>query len=284
MDEYRAGSLQAWTAVAPDWAQLIERIDRQLRSGADWILEALSLRQGERVLELACGPGTLSMMAADAVGREGEVICSDFSQAMVSVARERMTAQGLAAEGRSGIEFRVMDAEAMDLADASIDAVACRMGYMLMADPEAALRETARVLAPGGRVALAVWAQAEANPWAALPMKAIAGKLDLPAPPPDAPGLWSLADERRLRAALQDAGLGSIEIEALEDTVEFDSAEEWIEVTRRLAGPLRALFANLDDEVRAAIEQDMRDAAKQYESADGRVTMPERMLAACARR
>jgi SAM-dependent methyltransferase len=279
VDDYRAASLQGWSTVAPDWAQLTDRIDRQLGPAADWIIDALALAPGERVLELAGGPGTVSMLAARAVGPGGHVIYSDFAEPMVEVARGRLSTEGL-----SSVECRVMDAEAIDLPDVSVDAVACRMGYMLMADPAVALRETARVLAAGGRVALAVWAEAAANPWAALPMQAIAAHLQAPPPPPDAPGLWSLADETRLRAALEGAGFESITVEALDASVEFDSAKQWIETTRRLAGPLRALFSSLDEDAREAIEQRMLEAAKPYEQPDGRVCMPERMLLASARR
>lgn len=279
MDDYRAASLQGWSTVAPDWAQLIDRVDRQLGPAADWILDALALAQGERVLELAGGPGTLSMLCAQAVGPSGHVIYSDFAEPMVEVARARLSAEGI-----SSVECRVIDAEAIDLPDGCVDAVACRMGYMLMADPATALRETARVLGDGGRVAFAVWAEAAANPWAALPMQAIASHLNAPPPPPDAPGLWSLADEGRLRSMLEAAGFESIRVEPRDARVEFDSAQQWIETTRRLAGPLRALFASLDEDARATIEQRMLDAAKPYEQPDGRVFMPERMLLAYARR
>lgn len=279
MEDYRAASLQGWSTVAHDWARLVDRIDRQLGSAADWILDSLALSPGERVLELAGGPGTLSMLAARAVGPNGHVTYSDFAEPMVEVARQRLSAEGL-----STVECRTIDAEAIDFPDASVDAVACRMGYMLMADPGAALQETARVLAPGGRVALAVWAEAAANPWAALPMQAIASHLQTPPPPPGAPGLWSLADETRLRGMLGQAGLESIKVEPRDASVEFDSAEQWIETTRRLAGPLRALFASLDDDAQAAIEQRMLEAAKPYEQPDGRICMPERMLLAYARR
>ncbi len=279
MDDYRAASLQGWSTVAPDWAQLLDRIDRQLGPAADWILDSLALSPGERVLELAGGPGTLSMLAARAVGPSGHVTHSDFAEPMVDVARERLSAEGL-----SSVECRVIDAEAIDLPDGSVDAVACRMGYMLMADPAAALRETARVLAPGGRVALAVWAEAAANPWASLPMQAIASHLQAPPPPPDAPGLWSLADEARLRGMLEAAGFESIRVEPRDASVEFDSAQQWIDTTRRLAGPLRALFSSLDEDARAEIERRMLDAANPYETPDGRVSMPERMLLAYARR
>jgi enediyne biosynthesis protein CalE5 len=278
VDDYRAASLHGWSSVATDWARLIDRIDRQLRAAVDWMIDALALEPGERVLELAGGPGTVSMMAARAVSPGGHVIYSDFAEPMVDAARER-----LQAEGAPGVEYRVIDAETIDLPDASVDAVACRMGYMLMADPAAALRESARVLAPSGRIALAVWSDAASNPWGALPMQAVASQLGAPPAAADAPGLWALADEARLRGLLEDAGFQSIRIEKLDDAVEFESAEQWIEVTRRLAGPLKALLANLDDDTRGAIEAHMREAANPYELPDGRISMPEQMLAATAR-
>ncbi len=277
MDDYRSASLNAWSTVAPDWAQLTDRIDRQLGPAADWIIQALALQPGESVLELAGGPGTLSMMAARAVGSGGHVLYSDFAEPMVDAARAR-----LAAEGLTWVDCRRVDAEAIDLPEDSVDAVACRMGYMLMAEPAVALRETARVLKGGGRLALAVWGDAASNPWAAVPIREIAGHLSLPAPPPDAPGLWSLSGEGRLGAELEDAGFVSVQVETLDGTTEFDSADHWIEMTRRLAGPLRTLWENLDEPTRAAVEQLIRAAAGPYEGDDGRLAVPERMLVASA--
>jgi SAM-dependent methyltransferase len=278
MDDYRAASLHSWSSVATDWAQLTNRVDRQLRAAADWMIDELALEPGQRVLELAGGPGTVSMMAARAVSPGGHVIYSDFAEPMVDAARERL--QG---DGAPSVEYRVIDAESIDLPDASVEAVVCRMGYMLMADPAAALRESARVLAPGGRIALTVWSDPEANPWGALPLQAVVSALGAPPAPADAPGLWALADEARLNGLLEDAGFRSIRIEKLDDAVEFDSAEQWLEVTRRLAGPLKALLGNLDDDTRGAIEERIRESAKPYELPDGRISMPEQMLAASAR-
>ena len=277
MDEYRSASLKAWSTVAPDWAQLSDRIDRQLGPAAHWIIDALALQPGESVLELAGGSGTLSIMAARAVGPSGSVLFSDFAEPMVEAARERLSAEGL-----TWVDCRRIDAEAIELPDDSLDAVACRMGYMLMAEPAVALRETARVLKGGGRLALAVWGDRASNPWAALPIREIAAHLSLPTPPPDAPGLWSLSEESRLREVLDGADFVSVEIEAVDGTSEFDSADHWIEMTRRLAGPLRVLWEGLDEPTRAEVEQLIRDAAAPYEGADGRVSLPERMLAASA--
>jgi SAM-dependent methyltransferase len=220
------------------------------------------------------------MLAAQAVAPGGRVIHSDFSEAMVEVARARVDQAGV-----DRVEFRVIDAEQIDLPDGAVDAVICRMGYMLMADPAAALRETQRVLAPDGRVGLAVWSTAEANPWAALAMRAVGAELGTPPPPPDAPGtLWSLADPARLTGLMEDARLRAIDTELLDATLEFESAEQWIDTTRRLAGPLRALFANVDDDTRVAIERRMRELAEPYIQPDGGVSMPQQMLVAAARK
>jgi len=198
---------------------------------------------------------------------------------MVEVARERFRSEGLAE-----IESRVIDAEQIDLPDGSMDVVVCRMGYMLMADPAAALRESATVLAPGGRLALAVWTNADSNPWAALPMQAVMSELSAPPPPPDAPGMWSLGDRQRVEGLLSDAGLEGVRLEILDDRAKYESAAQWVEATRRLAGPLRALFANLEESVRQAIERRMVELAAPFEQPDGRLVMPEQMLVASARR
>lgn len=279
MEDFRAASLQSWSSVAVDWGELISRVDRQLHRAADWMLEAAAPQPGDRVLDLAGGPGTMSMIAARSVGADGAVIGTDFSEQMVEVARARARAEGL-----EQIDFRVMDAEAIDLPDGAVDVVLCRMGYMLMADPATALAESARVLDRGGRLALAVWAEPEANPWAAVPMRALMEHLGAPGPPPGAPGLWALAEEERLRGLLTAAGLGAVTTEVLDDRIEYESAEDLMDVTGRLAGPLKALLAGLDDEARAAITAGVAEGLDPFRREDGSLLVPARMLVASARR
>jgi SAM-dependent methyltransferase len=277
VDDYRAASLQGWSSVAPDWGELTERVDRQLLPAAEWIIGAVSPRSGDRVLELAGGPGTVSILIAPLVAPEGSVRHSDFSEEMVKVAQERFRSEGV-----EGVQSQVMDAERIDLPDGSMEVIVCRMGYMLMADPAAALRESGRVLAAGGRLALAVWTDAPSNPWASLAMQTVAAELNLPPPPPDAPGLWALGDQHKVEGLLRDAGLDEIRVEVLDGEVEFDSSQQWVEATRRLAAPLRALFANIDEGTREAIERRIVERAAPFEQPDGRVAMPQQMLVASA--
>jgi SAM-dependent methyltransferase len=111
------------------------------------------------------------------------VISTDFAPEMVDVARRQSEARGL-----TNVEHRVLDAERMDLDDDSVDGVVCRWGYMLMADPAAALRETRRVLRDGGRLAFAVWGAPDRNPWVAVPGMTLVQRGHMPPPEPGAPG------------------------------------------------------------------------------------------------
>jgi len=192
--------------------------------------------------------------------------------------------QRLAQEGATNVEARMMDAEAIELGDGAVDVVLCRMGYMFVPDPAAALRETARVLAPGGRLALAVWSDAGSNPWVAVPVQAIMQHLEAPPPPPGAPGVFALADEQRLGGLLEQAGLEHATIEALDGEVRYDSLENWFELTQRLAGPVRALLASVDQAGLERIKQSWRESAAAYEQSDGAYVVPGRMLVASARR
>jgi SAM-dependent methyltransferase len=168
-----------------------------------WMVDAVSPRPGERVLELAAGLGETGMLAAELVAPMGGVIISDQAEAMLEGARARAVALGL-----SNVEFQVLNAEWIDLPVASVDAVICRWGYMLMADPATALSETRRVLRPGGRTALAVWDAIDHNPWAQLPARELLER-GLGSPPqPGTPGPFALGSSQ-LVAELLERGLGS---------------------------------------------------------------------------
>ena len=118
---------------------------------------------GEHVLDVACGTGVASEVVADAVGAKGGVLGVDISQAMVDAAAARAKAQGLV-----NLRFARMDAERLDLADASFDLVLCALGLMYLPDPAAGLREMRRVLRPGGRVAVAVWGERARCGWSTV--------------------------------------------------------------------------------------------------------------------
>ena len=134
-------------AVAPGWERRRASIEEVAAPVRKWMIEALAPSEGDTVLELACGAGDTGFEAAAIVGDSGMLIASDFSPRMLEAARRRGEEIGA-----TNVDFEVMDAEDTGLEDDSVDGVLCRFGYMLMADPAAALAETRRVLRPGGRL------------------------------------------------------------------------------------------------------------------------------------
>ncbi|HUB76435.1 MAG TPA: methyltransferase domain-containing protein [Solirubrobacteraceae bacterium] len=189
------------------------------------MVDALAPQPGQHVLELAAGPGETGFLVAELLEPGGRLISSDQSEAMVEIARARAAELGL-----TNVEFRVINAESIDLPVASLDAVLCRWGFMLMVDPAAALLETRRVLRAGGRLALAVWASPSMNPWLVVPNQAMIEAGLIEQPDPSAPGAFALSDADRLTALLEDAGFVEVQIEEVSIVRAAPSFEDWWEM------------------------------------------------------
>jgi ubiquinone/menaquinone biosynthesis C-methylase UbiE len=277
-DDLKSTSRDQWSAVAGAWERHAERFDAQSYEVAtSWMLDA-ALQPGERVLELACGPAGVGIQAARVVGADGQVLCTDFAEPMVDAARRRAAEEKL-----ENMDFKVVDAEAMDLADASFDVALCRYGYMLMGDPEAALRETHRVLSPGGRVAFAVWGEADENPWASIPMRAVMEHFDAPPPEPGMPGMFALAENERVGELLGKTGFAEIRVERVDAAERYESVEAWWDFIREVAGPLATLLAGLQEADRDAIRARAGEAASAFAS-NGELRFPSGQRLAAASR
>jgi SAM-dependent methyltransferase len=176
----------------------------------------------------------------------------------------------------------VLNAEWIDLPVASVDAVLCRWGYMLMADPPAALSETRRVLRPGGRVALAVWDAVEHNPWAQLPAQELIER-GLSAPPAaGTPGPFALANSERVLELLGQAGFAEVRVETLHLRRRHVSFEElWdsmLDLSRVFHDVVLARPAPEISEIQVSLSARFAP----YTAADGALEIPARTLVASA--
>ncbi|HTD49914.1 MAG TPA: methyltransferase domain-containing protein, partial [Acidimicrobiia bacterium] len=149
---------QAWSAVAKAWDTNVDDVDAHSVEATAALLDRLAVRAGDRVLELAAGPGSLGTTWSQLVGPTGMVVVSDLAPAMVEVARRRTAALG-------NVETTVIDASRIDRPASTFDVVACRMGLMFTPDPALAFAEILRVLRPDGRFGALTWGGIEHNPW-----------------------------------------------------------------------------------------------------------------------
>ena len=278
-DVLRARLAGMWGTVAAGWAQHADYADARGAQSADRMLELADVRPGDRVLELACGPGGLGLAAADRVGPTGEVVFTDVAEAMTAIAAARAAERGLA-----NVSARVLDLERIDEPDGSYDVVLCREGLMFAVDPAAASAAIARVLRPGGRVAVAVWGPRERNPWLGLVMDAVSAQIGAPVPPPGVPGPFALGDAGRLRGLLADAGLADVQVGELPVPLRAASFDEWWTRTLALAGPLPAILASMPAAGVRALRERARDAVRPYASASGGLDFPGVTLIASGRR
>ena len=274
---HRASSLAGWEEAAAGWVRHQEAIRALGEPVSRWMLDAVSLRPGGQVLELAAGLGETGMLAAELVAPTGGVIISDQADAMLNGARARAGELGL-----NNVEFQVLGAEWIDLPLASVDAILCRWGYMLLADPLAALLETRRVLRPGGRVALAVWDSAQDNPWALLPMLELLERGLVAMPAPGTPGPFALGDPERVRELLKRAGFAEVDVDALAIEHRHPSFEAFWETTLDIGRAFHdAVLSRPEPEI-AEIRSALASRLAPYTSPDGALAIPARTLVASA--
>lgn len=264
-DEFRRAIYEISEAIAPTWERRRGFVETVVTPVREWMLREVAPQSGQTVLELGAGTGDTGFEAAVAVGAQGSLISTDFSPAMLDTARRRGAELGV-----ENVEYRVVDAERMELDTDSVDGVLCRFAYMLMADPEAALAETRRVLRAGGRLALAVWGGGPArNPFFTTVVMALVARGHLPPPDPDAPGIFSMADAEQVRAMLEGAGFATTRTEEVAVYFNVRDVEEYLAVTSDTAGPVGLAVQALPEAERDAIKAQLEASIEGFAVQDG---------------
>jgi SAM-dependent methyltransferase len=275
-DEYRRTSYETWGVMAPGWERRRDYIWETGRAVGEWMVRELDPKPGDTVLELGAGPGDTGFAAAAILGERGRLISTDFSPEMLELARRRGAELGL-----RNVDHRVMDAERIELDRDSVDGVLCRFGYMLMADPAAALGETRRVLRPGGRLALAVWGVPERNPWAAIGGRMLVERGHMPPPEPGAPGVFSMGSEERTRALVEGAGFAYVRAEEIPVRFVFSDVDDYVRFATETAGPFAMVIRGLSEDDIDSLKAQLREAFVPF-AADGGYELPGVALAAVA--
>lgn len=227
------------------------------------LCEALDLRAGQKVLDVAAGNGNVTLAAAR---RWCEVVSTDYVPALLERGRERAAAERLA------IEFREADAEALPFADGSFDAVVSTFGVMFTADQDKAAAELVRVCKPGGKIGLANWTP---DGFIGQLFKTI-GKYMPPPAGVKSPALWGTG--ARITEFF-GAQASSIQLEQRDFVFRYRSAQHWLDVFKSYYGPLLKTFGALDPETRTALTDDLFELIKRFNrSGDKTMVVPSEYL------
>ncbi len=275
-EEERAASRASWEAAAVGWGRLAARVREWGMPVSQAMLDALELKSGDRLLELAAGPGDTGLMAAELIA-PATLISSDGAEAMLDVARGRARELGV-----DNVEFRQLELEWIDMPTASVDAVLCRWGIMLTVDPEAAAREIRRVLAPGGRTALAVWDEPDRNPWTTIPSGVMVELGHAPRPDPQAPGMFALAGEGRLSELLQDAGFTDVSVSPVTLERRYPGVDQFVAETFELSPTAGSVYHGLSPEEQSEVTARIAAGTQPFTAADGSLSLPGSSLVARA--
>jgi SAM-dependent methyltransferase len=260
----RASLRAMWASAAPAWGEHAGYVDTRGAVVARAMLDSAGLQRGERVLELACGPGGVGIAAAEIVGPDGAVVLSDVAPEMTAIAAERANNAGL-----TNVTTREVDLERIDYPEAAFDAVLCREGLMLVPDPASAVREARRILRPDGRAVFTVWGPRDRNPWLGLLFDAVTAQTGLPVPPPGIPGPFSLEAPGALGELLEGAGFHGTDFREIPTPMKASSVDEWWSVVPSLAGPLARVLGSLPADVSAAIRARVDAAMADFATPDG---------------
>jgi ubiquinone/menaquinone biosynthesis C-methylase UbiE len=232
-----------------------ESWQQQLAPAQSTLLTLAQLAPGERVLDVACGTGLVTFAAADAVGPGGRAVGTDLSDGMVAEAHTRARSRGLE------IRFDRMDAEELAFPDASFDVALCALGLMYVPDPDKALTEMTRVVAPGGRVIVAVWGRRSHCGWAEVfPIVDARVQSDV------CPLFFALGTGDRLADVFRGAGLTDVVTERIEARLEWASADEACGAVFA-GGPVAMAYSRFDESTRQAVHTAYLESIEPFRTA-----------------
>jgi len=230
---------------------------QQLAPAQDRLLDMAGIRRGERVLDVACGTGLVTLRAADLTGHSGTVFATDISDEMVAALKGQAGRRHL-----TNVTAARMDAEALDLPGGSFDVALCALGLMYVPDPTAAMREMRRVLKTAGRAVAAVWGARARCGWAEIfPIVESRVQSDV------CPMFFQLGVADRLALTFEQAGFHNVRSESISTVLRYDSADDACGAAFA-GGPVALAYSRFDRTMRESAHAEYLASIEQWRSGD----------------
>ena len=273
--EFREAQHQQWDKAATGWRKWSELIDSAASHVSERMVELAGVTAGSRVVDVAAGYGEPSLSAARVAGPSGKVVATDISAEMLAYGRERAEAEGL-----ENIEFVQSDAVSLDFPAGSFDAALSRFGIIFDPDGEGAAARVRSFMSPGGRMSIASWGTPDRVPFLGIPVRTALQHVGAEPPPPGTPGPLSRPTPEAIGGLLEGAGFSDVEVEDVEVSFTFASADEFTTFVREIAPPISAIFAPHPQDVQEAGWAAITAAMAEKAGSDGSLEMANQVLIA----
>lgn len=274
LEEIREQQKATWNKFSPGWKKWDDLMMDFLKPMGDEIIRQLNLKDTDVVLDVAAGTGEPGLTIASKL-KSGKVIITDLAEDMLAIARENAAKRGI-----KNIETRACDVCELPFADNTFDAVSCRFGFMFFPDMLLAAKEMVRVLKPGGRIATSVWNVPEKNFWVTAIGGTINRNMQLPAPPPGAPGMFRCAESGLIQNLFKQAGLKNTSEKEVTGKLKSGTADVYWNMMTEVAAPFVAALGKADDAMKEKIREEVFQAVNQ-KYPDGNVFIDSSALVIC---
>ena len=265
--------LREWHESAQYWERHAQTIRTMFAPVTRALIEDAGISEGDKVLDIAGGPGEPSLTIAEVVGPVGSVTCTDAVAEMVAAAQSEALRRGL-----KNISFEQCLADSLPFEDDSFDAAVCRMGVMFFPDPLLGLREMLRVIKSDASLSFAVWSDSNLNPYAYIVTDVISRHIPTPPADPDAPSAFRYAAPGKLAQILTDAGATRVHERLLKFHIEAPiSRDEFWEMRSGTSGTLREKLDAMPGDMRLEIANEVREAIAEF-FPNERMSFPAQML------
>jgi SAM-dependent methyltransferase len=271
-DDYRRKRRQEWDEAGKRYDKLATGALADLSAqAAAKVLEFAKLRDGETVLDVGTGPGSPALEAIPYVSPNGRVVGIDFAPSMIATAQKRAAELGVA-----NAEFREMEAEQLGFPDGTFDAAISRYAYPHFTNARLALKETLRVLRPGGRLVAAMHGAAEANPYFGGPIAALTRFHEDPSPITER-GPFGLSEPGSLEAAMTAARFRDVTVHVHDTTIVVDDFDRYWTAQKAGGAGIRRALAKVPEDRRPEAEAAALASMQPY-VVDNRASFPAQII------
>jgi ubiquinone/menaquinone biosynthesis C-methylase UbiE len=256
LEQIRDQQRETWNKFSPGWNKWDEFAMNFLKPAGDEIINFIAPKNEDYILDIASGTGEPGLTIAEMIPH-GKVIISDLAEGMLDIAKANAARRGI-----KNIETIACDVSELSFPDNTFDGVSCRFGFMFFPDMDQSAKEMARVLKPGKKISISVWAEPSKNYWATVTLSTINENMEILASPPGSPGLFRCSSKGMIADIFQKSGLKNISEKEFTSKINFSSLDQYWEFMNDVVAPVTAAMGKADNDMKLKIRNEVFNKIK----------------------